>query len=53
MQTEETHLPAWLGAFDGPDDVGPLPWDRSYGPKPTLLAMKQAFVEATSQGVSS
>lgn len=37
---------SWLGAFDGPDDVGPLPWDRSYGPKPALLAMKQAFVEA-------
>lgn len=37
---------SWLGAFDGPDDVGPLPWDRRYEPKPALMAMKQAFVEA-------
>ncbi|HUS58769.1 MAG TPA: endo-1,4-beta-xylanase, partial [Planctomycetota bacterium] len=23
---------SWLGKFDGPDDVGPLPWDRNYSP---------------------
>ncbi len=36
---------SWLGAFDGPDDVGPLPWDRSYRPKPAPLAMKQALAK--------
>ncbi len=24
---------SWLGAFDGPDDVGSLPWNRRYEPK--------------------
>lgn len=37
---------SWLGAFDGPDDVGPLPWDRAYSPKPALLAMKRTLAEA-------
>jgi endo-1,4-beta-xylanase len=36
---------SWLNAFDGPDDVDPLPCDRGYEPKPALLAMKQAFVD--------
>jgi hypothetical protein len=36
---------SWLGAFDGPDDVGSLPWNRRYEPKTAFMAMKQAFVE--------
>ena len=43
---------SWLGKFDGPDDVGPLPWDRHYGPKPAVLAMKRAMVECEAKGPS-
>jgi len=43
---------SWLGKFDGPDDVGPLPWDLKYSPKPALLAMKRAMVECEAKGPS-
>ncbi|HUS57747.1 MAG TPA: endo-1,4-beta-xylanase, partial [Planctomycetota bacterium] len=43
---------SWLGKFDGPDDVGPLPWDRNYSPKPAVLAMKRAMVECEAKGPS-
>jgi endo-1,4-beta-xylanase len=43
---------SWLGRFDGPDEVGPLPLDRAWNPKPAWHAIRRALVEGRLAGPS-